>query len=160
MRLPAPGWILSKHDRRRAEGRNRQNLPRGVAQPPRQVRDTCVLSSFSRGHQFVKGTVEAGETPAAAALRELYEEAGITAQAITTMLGSSNAIQSGEKWHFFVVQTDPLPDSWQHKCADDGGQLFGFFWHPVRQPLPDNFEHRFHKALHFIRAQLDLLPVP
>ena len=30
-------------------------------------------------HQFVKGTVEAGETHAAAALRELYEEAGITA---------------------------------------------------------------------------------
>jgi len=129
----------------------------------RSPQGKCEILAFCHplaGHQFVKGTVEAGETPAAAALRELYEEAGITAQAITTMLGSSNAIQSGEKWHFFVVQTDPLPDSWQHKCADDGGQLFGFFWHPVRQPLPDSFEHRFHKALHFIRAQLNLLPVP
>lgn len=123
----------------------------------------CEILAFahpSAGHQFIKGTVEASETPAAAALRELYEEAGITAHTITTMLGSSNTIQSGERWHFFVVQTDPLPDSWQHKCADDDGQLFGFFWHPVRQPLPDSFEHRFHKALYFIRAQLDLLPVP
>ena len=129
----------------------------------RSPQGKCEILAFCHPlaeHQFVKGTVEAGETLAAAALRELYEEAGITAQAITTMLSSSNAIQSGEKWHFFVVQTDPLPDSWQHKCADDGGQLFGFFWHPVRQPLPDSFEHRFHKALHFIRAQLDLLPVP
>jgi 8-oxo-dGTP pyrophosphatase MutT (NUDIX family) len=80
----------------------------------RSLQSKCEILVFARpsaGHQFVKGTVEAGETPAAAALRELYEEAGITAQTITTMLGSSNAIQSGERWHFFVVQTDPLPDS-------------------------------------------------
>ena len=102
----------------------------------RSPQGKCEILAFCHplaGHQFVKGTVEAGETPAAAALRELYEEAGITAQTITTKLESSKAIQSGERWHFFVVQTDPLPDS---------------------------FEHRFHKALHFIRAQLDLLPGP
>jgi 8-oxo-dGTP pyrophosphatase MutT (NUDIX family) len=63
----------------------------------RSPQGKCEILAFCHplaGHQFVKGTVEAGETPAAAALRELYEEAGITAQAITTMLGSSNAIQS------------------------------------------------------------------
>ena len=72
----------------------------------------CEILAFahpSAGHQFIKGTVEASETPAAATLRELYEEAGITAHTITTMLGSSNTIQSGERWHFFVVQTDPYP---------------------------------------------------
>ena len=66
----------------------------------RSTQGKCEILAFCHplaGHQFVKGTVEAGETPAAAALRELYKEAGITAQAITTMLGSSNAIQSGEK---------------------------------------------------------------
>ena len=129
----------------------------------RTTQGECEILAFCHplaGHQFVKGTVKTGETSAAAALRELHEEAGITTHAITTALGSTDAIQSGERWHFFVVQTDPLPDSWHHQCPDDGGQLFGFFWHPVRQPLPDSFEHRYHTALHFIRAQLDLLPVP
>ena len=129
----------------------------------RTTQGECEILAFCHplaGHQFVKGTVKTGETSAAAALRELHEEAGITTHAITTALGSTDAIQSGERWHFFVVQTDPLPDSWHHQCADDGGQPFGFFWHPVRQPPPDSFEHRYHTALHFIRAQLDLLPVP
>ena len=129
----------------------------------RTTQGECEILAFCHplaGHQFVKGTVKTGETSAAAALRELHEEAGITTHAITTALGSTDAIQSGERWHFFVVQTDPLPDSWHHQCADDGGQLFGFFWRPVRQPPPDSFEHRYHTALHFIRAQLDLLPVP
>ena len=104
----------------------------------RTTQGECEILAFCHplaGHQFVKGTVKTGETSAAAALRELHEEAGITTHAITTALGSTDAIQSGERWHFFVVQTDPLPDSWHHQCADDGGQLFGFFWHPVRQPL-------------------------
>ena len=56
----------------------------------------CEILAFahpSAGHQFIKGTVEASETPAAAALRELYEEAGITAHTITTMFGPQrNAI--------------------------------------------------------------------
>ena len=76
----------------------------------RSPQGKCEILAFCHplaGHKFVKGTVEAGETPAAVALGELYEEAGITAQAITTMQGSSNVIQSGEKWHLFVVQTDP-----------------------------------------------------
>ena len=129
----------------------------------RTTQGECEILAFCHplaGHQFVKGTVKTGETSAAAALRELHEETGITTQAITTALESTDAIQSVERWHFFVVQTDPLPDSWHHQCPDDGGQLFGFFWHPVRQPPPDSFEHRYHTALHFIRAQLDLLPVP
>ena len=124
----------------------------------------CEILAFahpSAGHQFIKGTVEASETPAAAALRELYEEAGITAHTITTMLGSSNTIQSGERWHFFVVQTDPLPDSWQHKCADDDGQLFGFFWHPVRQALADSFQRRYQTGVSlYPRLGLLYLRVP
>ena len=155
MRLPAPGWPLSSHDINRAKPRDRQSLSRGVAQPRRQVRNTRVCHP-SAGHQFIKGTVEASETPAAAALRELYEEAGITAHTITTMLGSSNTIQSDERWHFFVVQTDPLPDSWQHKCADDDGQLFGFFWHPVQQALANSFQRRYQTAFHCIRDRLAL----
>ena len=45
----------------------------------RSPQGKCEILAFCHplaGHQFVKGTVEAGETPAAAALRELYEEAG------------------------------------------------------------------------------------
>ena len=102
------------------------------------------------GQQFIKGTVEAGETAAAAAVRELHGEAGITAQKPAIALGSSNAIQPGETWHFFVMQIHPLPDSWQHQTADDDGQLFRFFWHLLRQPLSDRFERREHRVLQYI----------
>ena len=125
----------------------------------RTTQGECEILAFCHslaGHQFVKGTVKTGETSAAAALRELHEEAGITTHAITTALGSTDAIQSGERWHFFVVQTDPLPDSWHHQCADDGGQLFGFFWHPVQQALANSFQRRYQTAFHCIRDRLAL----
>jgi 8-oxo-dGTP pyrophosphatase MutT (NUDIX family) len=44
--------------------------------------------------QLVKGTIESGETPAEAALRELSEEAGIDDASIVSDLGCWNAGQT------------------------------------------------------------------
>ena len=46
------------------------------------------------GVQLVKGTIESGETPAEAALRELSEEAGIDDASIVSDLGCWNAGQT------------------------------------------------------------------
>lgn len=77
------------------------------------------------GLQLVKGGIEPGENPRAAALRELREEAGIAANTPTPLI-----VLPFEQacWHLIGVQSEPLPDSWTHDCADDGGHRFAFFW--------------------------------
>ena len=80
------------------------------------------------GTQFVKGTIEPGESPERAALRELYEEAGLEATA-ALLLGTSDDIAVGERWHFVLCRAkSPVRAEWQHFCKDDGGHLFRFFW--------------------------------
>ncbi|MEM7488755.1 MAG: NUDIX domain-containing protein [Pseudomonadota bacterium] len=82
------------------------------------------------GLQLVKGGIERGERPDRAALRELWEEAGVTGWA-PRALGRLRT--GGLHWHLFAVRTGPLPWRWTHRCADDGGQDFAFFWHdPAR----------------------------
>ena len=112
------------------------------------------FAQLTAGQRLIKGTVKASETAAATAVRGLHEEAGITAHKSAIALGSSNAIYPGETWHFFVLQTHPLPNSWQHKNADDDGQLFRFFWHPLPQPLSNSFERRYHRAVHLPMARV------
>jgi ADP-ribose pyrophosphatase YjhB (NUDIX family) len=56
----------------------------------RQHQCHCEILAFDHpqaGHQFVKGTTEPGESAAAAARRDLREQAGITAVKTTIVLG-------------------------------------------------------------------------
>lgn len=105
------------------------------------------------GRQLVKGTVEPNETPDAAALRELAEEAGIIGAHISGQLGS-DAIADGQTWHFPRVAVPELPDSWTFRCADDGGHEFAFFWHPLFSDADDDWHPTFRRALVFIQTAL------
>ncbi|WP_051526865.1 NUDIX hydrolase [Alkanindiges illinoisensis] len=83
------------------------------------------------GLQLVKETIEPGELPTQAALRELREEAGIQASVINH-LGNQTIAATGQLWHFYGCNTsDALPDQWQFFTQDDGGHWFEFFWHPL-----------------------------
>lgn len=83
------------------------------------------------GLQLVKGTIEPGELPAQAALRELLEEAGIQASVISH-LGNQKISVTGQLWHFYRCNTsDALPDQWQFFTHDNGGHWFKFFWNPL-----------------------------
>lgn len=97
----------------------------------KQSLEILVFEHPLAGFQLVKGSVESGETTAAAAIRELHEEAGITGNVIRE-LGTWHAEITGDTWAFHQCQISAdLPDSWVHFTKDDGGHQFRFFWHPL-----------------------------
>ena len=105
------------------------------------------------GKQLVKGTLEDGEAPEDAALRELKEEAGLDA-IVARPLGVSGEIAPGQSWMFYLCAAGRQPDDWTHHCADDGGHLFEFFWQCIDDD-PDSDWHPVQKAaLAFIRTVL------
>jgi 8-oxo-dGTP pyrophosphatase MutT (NUDIX family) len=99
---------------------------------------TLEILAFRHPHgdcQFVKGSIEAGETAADAAVRELWEEAGIAQARHVRDLGIWDADYKGQVWslHWLAVE-QPLPDAWSHTNHDNGAQVFRFFWHPLALP--------------------------
>ena len=116
-------------------------------------RDILAFQHPLAGHQLVKGTLEAGETPAEAALRELAEEAGICGTA-SADLGSSADIDSGQIWHFVQVDTDVLPENWVFETADDGGHRFAFFWWSLQSEPGLDWNYAYARALGHIRKAL------
>lgn len=111
------------------------------------------------GVQLVKGSVEPGEAAADATMRELGEEAGITGRAVLGSLGVSETIAAGQVWHFFRFDGAGLPERWMHRCADDGGHDFAFFWHRLADAPGDDWYPIFMAALAHVRAQLARHPV-
>ena len=106
------------------------------------------------GIQIVKGTVEANEKLEDAAIRELYEESGISSTNIHSYLGLHSPSESGSNWHVFVCYTtEILKDNWTHFCNDDGGLKFQFFWHPLTQEPTDEWHQLFKELLEFIKSR-------
>ena len=60
----------------------------------------------SAGVQIVKGTLEPGEAPGKAALRELAEESGITSVTEISYKGKWTVEESQQLWHFFLCSTN------------------------------------------------------
>lgn len=56
------------------------------------------------GVQLVKGTIERGETPGQAALRELAEESGIDSATVVADLGCWESGHNGQIWSFQLCQ--------------------------------------------------------
>ncbi|MEJ2020489.1 MAG: NUDIX domain-containing protein [Maritimibacter sp.] len=122
---------------------------------PVVIRDGHILAFHHplAGDQIVKGTVEQGEAPSDAAIRELKEEAGVTGQ-IIGLLGESDGIVPGQCWHFFLCTAHDLAENWRHFCHDDGGHWFVFYWHPLSGPPEEDFQPPFRHALDHIRARI------
>jgi 8-oxo-dGTP pyrophosphatase MutT (NUDIX family) len=103
------------------------------------------------GMQLVKGTIAPGETAAEAAVRELFEEAGIAGRAVAD-LGTWVADALAQVWWFQRCDVDAaLPGQWTHDCADDGGHRFRFFWHPLAEDLPASAHAVYRAALAHLR---------
>ncbi|GHB50464.1 DNA mismatch repair protein MutT [Pseudovibrio japonicus] len=106
------------------------------------------------GNQLVKGTIEVGEEPSAAAQRELNEESGLKLNARLHPIGSLPIGSDNHLWHFFAGHTSGLPQAWQHETLDDFGHTFSFFWHPLSNPLDQTWHRIFHEAVNFVLPHL------
>ena len=106
------------------------------------------------GLQLVKGSVEPGEPTDVAAVRELFEEAGIIATA-KHALGEWRSTLTGHTWAFHECHVDQvLPETWAHFADDDGGHEFRFFWHPLMNEPSDSWHQIFKDALSLLRQTL------
>ncbi|MCY1374406.1 hypothetical protein D9M69_617460 [compost metagenome] len=107
------------------------------------------------GIQLVKGSIESGESPERAALRELAEESGLVAIGSTQSLGIWESGFNEQVWSFHLCEmADPPADSWAFRTEDGGGLDFRFFWHPLEsKPSPD-WHWVYRNALAFIRSRI------
>lgn len=104
------------------------------------------------GKELVKGTIEPGESPRDAALRELREESGIANARVVADLGRWDSDHGGHVWSFHLCEVDgTLPERWVHHAQEDGGLDFRFFWHPLGEAPVDGWHRVFRDALAFIR---------
>jgi 8-oxo-dGTP pyrophosphatase MutT (NUDIX family) len=115
--------------------------------------EVLVFRHPKAGVQLVKGTIESGEEPRNAALRELREESGIEDAQLGGSLGVWDSGYEGHIWEFVEVHVPRLlPDRWTHFAPDDGGQAFEFYWHRIADTPRSGWHAVFAKALEFIRA--------
>ena len=91
--------------------------------------------------QVPGGTVDEGEFPQDAALREVEVEVGLNNLSVVVELGAleyyhKQKLEPQERHYFHLTSPDRLPDSWKHTVSSgssDQGRLFEFFWLPLDQ---------------------------
>lgn len=110
------------------------------------------------GTQLVKGSIEGGEAPEAAAVRELAEESGLTGVTETIFLGDQTYLGIGQHWFFYECRFDRnLSDSWEFFTRDDGGHFFRFHWRPIEDKINNPIGPVFDEAREFVCERMTLL---
>jgi 8-oxo-dGTP pyrophosphatase MutT (NUDIX family) len=130
----------------------------------RTNRSVPEILAFRHPHgdcQFVKGSIEVGESAAEGAARELWEEAGLAPARHVKDLGIWDTDYKGQVWSIHLLAVDQLlPDSWRHTNTDNGIQVFDFFWHPLDQPAGADWRPVYARALTHIAAELKRNKLP
>ncbi|MCH7383753.1 NUDIX domain-containing protein [Acinetobacter dispersus] len=107
------------------------------------------------GSQLVKGTIKQKEKYDEAAIRELFEEAGLIAEANPKFMGDLKLKSNQQDWYFYLCEVSAdLAETWIHHCRDDGGLDFEFFWFPLNQKPNESWHEIFQEALAFLRDKL------
>ena len=94
------------------------------------------------GLQVPAGTIERGEQPPAAMVREIQEETGLSNVRIASYLGNASYDMTNyrraeiQERHFFLLEcSDLVEERWSHSELHDGLQeptVFDFFWVPLK----------------------------
>jgi 8-oxo-dGTP pyrophosphatase MutT (NUDIX family) len=118
------------------------------------MRQILAFEHPRRGVQLVKGGLEPGENVRAAALRELEEESGIGDSGVVADLGTWESGHRGQVWSLQLCTFPrPMPESWTHHCAEDGGYDFRLFWHDMDQAPGEGWKEHYRRALEAIRER-------
>lgn len=86
------------------------------------------------GIQIPKGSVDAGEAPGDAVLREVGEEAGLVDVTLISALAVDEETQpdgARHERHFFHLVSNGARGAWDHVVTGDGedhGMVFCYFW--------------------------------
>lgn len=99
------------------------------------------------GIQVPGGTIEPGEAPEAAALREAEEETGLRDLALVGLLGEAERDLNDRgrdeihhRWFYHLRCESETPEVWRHdetKCSEgDGPITFELTWAPLRDERP------------------------
>jgi 8-oxo-dGTP pyrophosphatase MutT (NUDIX family) len=130
----------------------------------RQLRDRQELLVFSyvdepeSGTQVPGGSLEPGETPAEGALREVREEAGLTAPSIIRHIGSfewyCEPHQQMHLRHIYHVDAgQPLPEQWDvtiRSGDEDNGMRLRWRWMDLREATTSLFGEQGQYAVHLL----------
>jgi 8-oxo-dGTP pyrophosphatase MutT (NUDIX family) len=99
----------------------------------------------SAGIQVPAGTVEPGEEPDSAVLREAWEETGLAGLRLAEFLGEREYVHYSlpevhQRYFYHLECEGDPPDTWQHweQNASDGSgdHLFELFWVPLPYGVP------------------------
>jgi 8-oxo-dGTP pyrophosphatase MutT (NUDIX family) len=97
---------------------------------------------YDSGLQVPAGTIEPGEAPQSAALREAQEESGLAGLRVVEFLGCADydirpSKREIHRRHFFQLAVDgPVPLMWDHSETDGGTAAprpFRFSWIPLER---------------------------
>lgn len=88
------------------------------------------------GTQVPAGTVEPGETPAQAVVREILEETGLAQVQVARFIGRFRWFcalrrEVHDRHVFVLTPNQPLPDQWLHTVSagvEDAGLVFSCYW--------------------------------
>lgn len=90
--------------------------------------------------------------PENTAAQALYAIGGLETRA-ALLLGTSDDIVAGERWHFALCRTvPPVRAQWQN--PDPNGTLQRFGWLALDDALPDDVSQLHRRALDWIKAAL------
>ncbi|MFN3985977.1 MAG: NUDIX domain-containing protein [Rhodocyclaceae bacterium] len=106
------------------------------------------------GIQLAKGTIEPGESSLEASERELKVEAGISLKAKRQLLEWQRHPGEPILGVCIMESGEVLPDERSHYCEDDGGHVFQFFWHPLKQAPSIEWHPVFAEVLVVVREAL------
>lgn len=100
--------------------------------------ELLVFASLNEpGFEVPKGSAQPGETPAQAAVREVFEESGLRALTLIEELGVTQWYD--EEQHFFLFRAEgPLPDRFEHVVTGhdgDRGMRYQYQWLEVTPAL-------------------------
>jgi 8-oxo-dGTP pyrophosphatase MutT (NUDIX family) len=90
----------------------------------------------SAGIQVPAGSIEQGEAPEQAALREAWEESGVQGLRVQRYLGNFRwrhveRDEDHERHVFHLEAPQPLPERWEHTVSagtEDKGLRFSYYW--------------------------------